>query len=89
MRLTLLLCNLICVCVTRDIRTRVRQVTRENQSADFVTEHFARTKPGTVPRIPASLFQEVSSDQVQIRIYTIALFNDSVQAMNFYRNQCQ
>ena len=89
MRLTLLLCNLICVCVTRDIRTRVRPLPREIQSTDFVTEHFARTKPGTVPRIPASLFQEVSSDQVQIRIYTIALFNDSVQAMNFYRNQCQ
>ena len=89
MRLTLLLCNLICVCVTRDIRTRVRPLPREIQSADFVTEHFARTKPGTVPRIPASLFQEVSSDQVQIRIYSSALFNDSVQAMNFYRNQCQ
>ena len=67
MRLILLLCNLICVYVThaRDIRTRVRQKTRENQSADFVTEHFARTKPGTVPRIPASLFQDIPGDQVK------------------------
>ena len=67
MKLNLLLCNFICVYVThaRDIRTRVRQVTRENQSADFVTEHFARTKPGTVPRIPASLFQDISGDQVK------------------------
>ena len=67
MRLILLFCNLICVYVThaRDIRTRVRQVTREHESADFVTEHFARTKPGTVPRIPASLFQDISGDQVK------------------------
>ena len=37
---------------------------------DSVTEHFARARPGTVPRIPASLFLQADSprDEVTARV---------------------
>ena len=38
-------------------------MTRDKAGVDIVTEHFARTRPGTVPRLPASLFSDHSDHQ--------------------------
>ena len=48
--------------VTR-VRSRVSDQRTRAHSADDVTEHFARTRPGTVPRLPASLFLDEAESQ--------------------------
>ena len=50
---------LIGTCGTR----HVPLVTRDKAGVDIVTEHFARTRPGTVPRLPASLFLDNTDHQ--------------------------
>ena len=55
---------LLGLCQTR-IRGHVPR-DKDTRDTDIVTEHFARTRPGTVPRLPASLFLESSSPQANI-----------------------